>query len=150
MAADLRSMLNKTRDPFPAAKIRKERFGKIFNVWTKSHLLTLRWDNRRSAGHENVYRWFLNRYKWLLGPSKLRNCVFLGKCSKWNLGFQNWSNSLCLGVSEPTKRLNIQSTAYALRDWQGKQAFVKESEKIKNEKFKKWKKEIEICKIHVI
>ena len=46
-----------------------------------------------------------------MGPSKLRNRVFLGKCSKWNLIFQNWSNALCLGVSKPTKRL----AAYALQ-----------------------------------
>ena len=51
-----------------------------------------------------------------MGLSKLRNHVFLGKCSKWNLNFQNWSNSLCLGVSEPTKRLAAQSTAYTLRN----------------------------------
>ena len=38
--------------------------------------------------------------------------MFLGKYSKWNLKFQNWSKSLCLGVSEPTKRLAAQSTAY--------------------------------------
>ena len=39
--------------------------------------------------------------------------VFLGKCSKWNLDFKNWLKALCLGVSEPTKRLAVQSTAYA-------------------------------------
>ena len=72
-------------------------------------LVTLRWDVGRSLGHENVCRRFLN-------PSKLRNRVFLGKCSKWNLNFQNWSKPLCLGVSEPTKRLAAQSTAYALRN----------------------------------
>ena len=26
-------------------------------------LVALRWDNRPSPGHENVCRWFLNRYK---------------------------------------------------------------------------------------
>ena len=31
-----------------------------------------------------------------------------------NLNFQNWSKALCLGVSEPTKRLAVQSTANAL------------------------------------
>ena len=49
------------------------------------------------------------------GPSKLRNRVFFGKCCKWNLNFQNWSKTLCVGVSELTKRLSAQSTAYALR-----------------------------------
>ena len=49
------------------------------------------WDDGRSPGHANVCPWFLNRYKQLLGPSKLRNCVFLGKYSKWILNFQNWS-----------------------------------------------------------
>ena len=64
-----------------------------------------------------------------MGRSKLRNRVFLGKCSKWNLNFQNWSKALCLGVSKPTKRLAAQSTACALRNRQGKLAFVKENEK---------------------
>ena len=29
-----------------------------------------------------------------MGPPKLRNRVFLGKCSKWNLNFQNWNDGL--------------------------------------------------------
>ena len=64
-----------------------------------------------------------------MGPSKLRNRVFLEKFSKWNSNFQNWSKALCLDVSEPTNRLAAQSTAYALRNRQGKLAFVKENEK---------------------
>ena len=54
--------------------------------------------------------------------------MFLGKCSKWNLNFQNWSKAVfrCL---QTKKRLAAQSTAYALRNQQGKQAFVKENEK---------------------
>ena len=80
-------------------------------------LLTLRWDDGRSPGHENVCRWFLNGCKQLLGSSKLKNRVFLGNCLKWNLNFQNWSKPWCLGVSEPTKRLAFQS----------KQGFVKEN-----------------------
>ena len=48
-----------------------------------------------------------------------------GKCSNWNFNFQNSSKSLCLGVSKPTKRLAGQSTADDLRNWQGKQAFLK-------------------------
>ena len=55
--------------------------------------------------------------------------MFLGKCLKWNLNFQIWSKVLCLGVSEPTKRLAAQSAAYALLNRQGKHAFV--NEKIK-------------------
>ena len=93
---------------------------------------------RRSPIHENICWWFLNRHKHLTGASKLRNCVFLGKCLKWNLSFQNWSKSLCLCVSGPTKRLTAQSTAaYALRNWQGKQEFVKENKK-KRKKEKKY------------
>ena len=46
----------------------------------------------------------------------------------------SYSKSFCLDVSEPTKRLAAQSTAYALRNWQGKLAFVKQNEKYeKNE-----------------
>ena len=48
-------------------------------VWTKLHLVTFRCDERRCPGHKNVCRWFLNRSKQLLGPSKLGNCVFLEK-----------------------------------------------------------------------
>ena len=42
-------------------------------------LVTLRWDDGRSPGHENVSPWFLKRYKQLVGPSKLGN---RGKCLK--------------------------------------------------------------------
>ena len=48
----------KTRDAFPAAKTRKEGFRKVFNVWSKSTLATLGWDDGRSPGHKNVCRWF--------------------------------------------------------------------------------------------
>ena len=58
--------------------------------------------------------------------------MFLGRCSKWNLNFQNCPKSFCLGVSEPIKRLAAQSTAYALRNGQGKQASIKENEKNMN------------------
>ena len=47
-------------------------------------------------------------------PSKQRNGAFLEKCSKWNLNYQTWLKALCLGVSEPTKQLAAQGTAYAL------------------------------------
>ena len=129
----------KTRDSFPAAKIRKEGSQKLLTVETKSRFSNFYVGWRRSPIHENICWWFLNRHKHLTGASKLRNCVFLGKCLKWNLSFQNWSKSLCLCVSGPTKRLTAQSTAaYALRNWQGKQEFVKENKK-------KRKKEKKIC-----
>ena len=51
-----------------------------------------------------------------MGPSKLRNPVFLGKCTKQKLNFQNWSKALCLGVSKPRKQLAAQSKVYALRN----------------------------------
>ena len=38
-----------TSDAFPAVKIRKEGFQKVFNVWTKSHLVTLRWAGGRQS-----------------------------------------------------------------------------------------------------
>ena len=75
-------------------------------------LVTLMWNELRSPGHENVCQWFLNRYIQLLGQSKLKNSVFFRKCCEWNSNFQNWSKALCLGVSEPTKRLAGQSAAY--------------------------------------
>ena len=45
--------------------------------------------------------------------------MFLGKCLKWNLSFQNLSKALCLGVSEAMPQLAAQSTAYPLRNRQG-------------------------------
>ena len=39
------------------------------------------------------------------------------------------SKALYLGISEPTKRLAAQRIAYALRNRQGKQVFVKENKK---------------------
>ena len=78
------------------------------------------WDDRRSPGHKNVC---------LLDTSKLRNRVFLRKCSKWNSNFQNWSKVLCLDVFEPTKWLAVQNTIYVLRNRQGKKAFLKGDEK---------------------
>ena len=44
--------------------------------------------------------------------------------------FLNWSKSLCLVLSKPTKRLAAQSTAYFLRNRQDKQGFVKENKKV--------------------
>ena len=96
---------------------------------TNHFLVTLKWDDGRYPGHKNVCRWLLNRYKSLLGPSKLRNRLFLEKCSKWNINVQYWSKASRLGASEPTKWLAAQITAYGLRNRQGKQAFVKENEK---------------------
>ena len=108
-------ILLKTRDTFPAVKIYKKWFWKVFNVSTKSHFSnfeagwwTFPWSRKLSLG--------------LLGPSKLRNRLFLEKCLKWNLNFQNWSNSLCLGVSELTKWLVAQSTAYALCNCEGEKS----------------------------
>ena len=51
-----------TRDAFQAAKIRKEGFRKYVMFGPNHILVTLRWDEGRSPGQENVCRWFLNRY----------------------------------------------------------------------------------------
>ena len=55
--------------------------------------------------------------------------MFLEKCSEWNSNFQNWSKALGLGVSKPTNRLAAQSTAYALRNRQGKHEFLTKKKK---------------------
>ena len=115
--------------PSRQQKSAKEGSERYFLFGPNHILVILMWDDGRFPGHENVRRWFLNRYRKLLRPSKLRNRVFLGKCTKWNLNFQNWSKALCLGASVPTKRLAAQSTTYTLRNRQGKQAIVKESKK---------------------
>ena len=64
-----------------------------------------------------------------MGPSKLRNRVFLGKCSKWNLNFKTCLKALCLGVSERTKWLAAQGTIYALRKRKWKRKSVKKKSK---------------------
>ena len=95
--------------PFRQQKSAKKDSERYLMFGPNHILVTLRWDDGRCLGHKNACRWFLSRYQQLLGPSKLRNRVFLGKCLKWNLNFPNWSKSLCLGFSEPTKRLAAQS-----------------------------------------
>ena len=119
---------DKQEMPFRLQKTARKGSERYLIFRTNHIVVTLSWDDGRSPGHEYVCRWFLNRYKQFLGPSKLRNRVFLGKCSTWNWNFQNWSKT-CLGASEPIKRLPAQSTTYALRNRQGEQAFVNENEK---------------------
>ena len=129
-----------TRDVFPAANIRKGRFRKVSNVWIKSHFNNFELGWRTFPWSPKCW-WFLNRYKDLLGPSKLKSRACLEKYSKLNLTFQNWSKALWSGIFEQTKRLAVQSVAYALLNRQGKQVFVRE-----NEKFI-CVKELWICKI---
>ena len=63
-------------------------------------LLSMRWNDGRSPGHEKVCRWFLYKYKQLLAPSKLRNRVvlgnrvFLGKFSKMKFRFSKLVKSI--------------------------------------------------------
>ena len=47
---------------------------------------------------------------------------------------------MCLWVSRPTKRLTAPSTAYAFRNRQSKQGFIKENEKNNNNNNKKQEK----------
>ena len=63
----------------------------MFNVWKKSYFsnFEVKWNDGCSLAHKNACQWFLSRNKQLVGPSKLRNRVFLEKCSKWNLNFQS-------------------------------------------------------------
>ena len=91
----------------------------------------MRWDDERSPGHDKptclsvVLKWI----QIITESVIVRFRVFLRNYSKQNLNFQNWSKALCLGVSEPTRRLAVHSTADALRNRQRKQAYVKENEK---------------------
>ena len=97
-------MIKQTRDVFPAAKIRKEGFRKVFNVWAESHFSNFEVGRQTFPRSRKCLSVVLKQIQKITGPSKLRNRVFLGKCSKWNLNFQNWSKAFCLGVSEPAKR----------------------------------------------
>ena len=98
----------------PSRQQKSAKKGSEMYLMFRSNLIsvTLRWG--RSSGHENVRQWLLNRCKKLMRPSKQRNGAFLEKCSNWNLNYQTWLKALCLGVSEPTKQLAAQGTAYAL------------------------------------
>ena len=100
-------------------------------------LVTLRWDDGRSPSHKNVWnlRWLLLKYIQINTESVKTKKL----CVSWKIFEIEFKSSkfpsitpkaLCLGASEPTKRLAAQSTAYVLRNRQGKQAFVKENEKI--------------------
>ena len=122
---------------------------KVLNVWTKSHFSNFEMGWRTFSCSRKCLLVVL-RYKLLLGPSKLRNRMFLGKCTKWNLIFQNWSKALCLGVSEPTKR-TTKKTKWLLRvqhrlckTHKTKRHLSKKMKKIKRQNEKK---KIEICKI---
>ena len=76
----------------------------------------------------------------ITGSLKTKKSCVSWKMFEMEFKFQNWSEALCLVVSEPTKRLAVQSAAYAVRNRQGKQAFVKKHEKKKLKKLKNEKK----------
>ena len=88
----LKRILIQTRDAFPATKLRKEGFRKVFNVCIKSHFSNFE-VRSRTPGHKNVLRWFLKRYKWSLSPSNLRNSVSLRQQNGWLLRVQH---TLCV------------------------------------------------------
>ena len=96
-------------------------------MFTPNHkLITLRWGDGRSPGHENVCRWFLlKQIQIITGSVKTKKSCVSWKMFKMEFKF---SELFKIIVSEPTKRLAAQSTAYALRKWQCKQTFVKENE----------------------
>ena len=56
---------------------------------------------------------------------------------------------MCLGVSEPTKQLAAQSTAYALGNRQGKQAFIKKKKKIKKKQPNNDFSVLESCQLYI-
>ena len=135
--------------PSRQQKFAKKGSKKVLNVWTKSHFSNFEMGWRTFSCSRKCLLVVL-RYKLLLGLSKLRNRMFLGKCTKWNLIFLNWSKGLCLGVSEPTKR-TTKKTKWLLRvqhrlckTHKTKRHLSKKMKKIKRQNEKK---KIEICKI---
>ena len=78
-----------------------------------------KWPNILKQFVGNLATNFLNVFDHFVG------LVFKG------LIFQNWSKVLCLGVSEPRKRLAAQSTTYALRNRSGKRHLSKKMKKKK-------------------
>ena len=78
-------------------------FEKAFN-----HILvTLRWDEERFPGHENVCQWLLNRCKQLLSTSKLRKSAYW-KMFEMEFKFSKLVKSFvfrCLGASKMVGRL---------------------------------------------
>ena len=104
---------SKQKQEMPSRQQKSEKKGsERYLMFGPNHIFVIsRWDDGRFPCRENLCRWIIHRYKYLVGPSELRNRKILGKCSKWYLNFQNWSNKMCLGVSETTKWLAAQSTA---------------------------------------
>ena len=74
-----------------------------------------------------------------------KSCVFW-KMFEMEFKFSKFSpirsNTLFLGVSQPTKRSATQSTAYILRNLQDKQSFFKENEKKERKNVKKKSKSV--------
>ena len=62
--------------PFRQQKSAKKGSEKYLMFVPNHILVTLMCHDGPLPGHEIVCRWLLNRYKQLLGPLKLRNCVF--------------------------------------------------------------------------
>ena len=52
-----------TKGAFPSAKIPKKGFKRYLMFGPKHVSVTVRWDDGRSPGDENVSQCFLNRYK---------------------------------------------------------------------------------------
>ena len=95
-------------------------------------LVTLRWDDEYSTGHKNVCR--ISFFKGIqvdsfqtqiqiMTESIKTNRVFLRKMFEMEFKFIKFSSirskALGVGISERTKRLVAQSTAYALLNQQG-------------------------------
>ena len=88
-----------TRDAFLAAKLRKEGFWELFTVRTKSHLSNFEVGWPTFPWSRGCLSLVFNT-QIITGSSELKKRVFLGKCTKWNSNFQNFSKALCLGSSE--------------------------------------------------
>ena len=106
---------------------------KRYLMFGPNHILvTLRLDDHENAPWSRKCLLMVLKYIQIItGSVKTKKSCFSWKMFEINLNFQNWSKALCLGVSEPTKRLAAQSTAYTLCNRQDKQTFVKESKKKK-------------------
>ena len=103
--------------PSRQQKIRKEWSRKIFNFWTKSHLTHFEkecwkfpWSRKclSVVFPKGTYSGsFLSTYKYSLSPSKIRNLVFLGKCSRWNLDFRKGQKRCAEGSPSQQKKGHI-------------------------------------------
>ena len=69
-------------------------------------LVILRWDDRRSPDHENVYRWFLNRYNVITESIKTKKSFVSWKMFKMEFKFSKLVKSIVFRCLQANKTVS--------------------------------------------